>query len=53
MNCGGNGCYAGCNMMSFLPSGEGTYIMGGNRPFDKFNRYDEDVLRYNITNEFW
>jgi hypothetical protein len=53
LNCGeGKGCYVGESFSRFLPSRENQYIMGRDtRTNDRFNKHDEEILRYNILNK--
>ncbi|NUQ57056.1 MAG: hypothetical protein HUT38_01005 [Candidatus Paceibacter sp.] len=52
LNCGENGCYAGQSLSKFTPSPENSYLMGNNYGLQsKFNKHDEDILRYNILNK--
>ena len=53
LSCGQDiGCYAGTSFSRFLPSVEDQFIMGRDtRTADKFNKHDEEILRYNILNK--
>ena len=53
LNCSqGAGCYVGESFSRFLPSQENQFIMGNDtRTNDKFNAYDEEILRHNILNK--